>query len=54
MNEVFKYVRTGVDEDGKVIGSFQATGIRPKFVQQLETRGLHLSADIFDPSRAIE
>jgi pilus assembly protein CpaF len=54
MNEVFKYVRTGIDEDGKVIGSFQATGIRPKFVQQLETRGLKLSADIFDPSRAIE
>ena len=54
MNEVFKYVRTGIDEDGKVIGSFQATGIRPKFMQQLETRGLKLSADIFDPSRAVD
>jgi pilus assembly protein CpaF len=54
MNEVFKYVRTGIDENGKVIGSFQATGIRPKFMQQLETRGLSLSADTFDPSRTIE
>ena len=54
MNEVFKYVRTGIDEEGKVIGSFQATGIRPKFMQQLETRGLKLSADIFDPSRPLD
>ncbi|HEV2302149.1 MAG TPA: ATPase, T2SS/T4P/T4SS family, partial [Stellaceae bacterium] len=54
MNEVFKYVRTGIDEEGKVIGSFQATGIRPKFVQQLESRGLKLSADIFDPSRPVD
>ncbi|HVH75900.1 MAG TPA: CpaF family protein [Stellaceae bacterium] len=54
MNEVFRYVRTGIDEEGKVIGSFQATGIRPKFMQQLETRGLKLSADIFDPSRPLD
>ena len=54
MNEVFKYVRTGIDEEGKVIGSFQATGIRPKFMQQLETRGLKLSADIFDPGRPLD
>ena len=54
MNEVFKFARTGLDEEGRVLGSFQATGIRPKFMQQLETRGLKLSAEIFDPGRPPE
>jgi pilus assembly protein CpaF len=54
MNEVFKYVRTDTDSEGKVHGFFQASGIRPKFVQTLEPQGIHLDAELFDPSKPIE
>jgi pilus assembly protein CpaF len=54
MNEVFKFVRTETDSEGKVHGYFQATGIRPRFVQILEPQGIHLDAEVFDPSKPVE
>ena len=50
MQEIFHYKRTGMTEDGKVIGHFEATGIRPKFIEHLIARGVHLPAHLFDPS----
>jgi pilus assembly protein CpaF len=49
MQEIFKFDQTGISADGQVEGRFQATGIRPKFVQRLKTRGIHLREDLFDP-----
>ena len=49
MQEIFRYKRTGVAEDGKVIGHFEATGIRPKFMEHLIARGIHLPPHLFDP-----
>ena len=49
MQEIFKFDQTGIASDGQVQGRFQATGIRPKFVQRLKTRGIHLRDDLFDP-----
>ncbi len=43
----------GVDEKGNVLGEFRATGLRPKFMGQMESRGIHLSAEIFSPDRVI-
>jgi pilus assembly protein CpaF len=54
MNEVFKFVRTDTDEEGQVHGYFQATGIRPRFVQILEPQGIHLPVELFDPSKPID
>src|SRR5271157_3746766 len=31
MQEIYKFVREGIDADGSIVGSFRATGIRPKF-----------------------
>ncbi len=53
MQEIFRYKRTGMAEDGKVIGHFEATGIRPKFMEVLNARGIQLPAELFDPTRAI-
>ena len=53
MQEIFRYKRTGVADDGKVIGHFEATGIRPKFMEHLNARGIHLPAELFDPMRPI-
>ncbi|QYE36584.1 CpaF family protein [Polymorphobacter sp. PAMC 29334] len=50
MQEIFRYKRTGMGDDGKVIGHFEATGIRPKFIEHLIARGIHLPPHLFDPS----
>jgi len=53
MQEIYAYVRKGVDADGKVEGEFRATGIRPKFLSIIEQKGIKLSANLFDPSRPL-
>ncbi|MDI1301021.1 MAG: CpaF family protein [bacterium] len=50
MQEIFIYEQTGVDESGVVQGFFHATGIRPKFMQRLQTRGIKLDEDVFNPA----
>ena len=49
MQEIFRFVRTGVAPDGAIIGHFEATGVRPKFAQRLQAWGIKLSADMFAP-----
>lgn len=53
MQEIFKFVRTGVEPDGKIIGHFSATGIRPRFLQDLIARGINLPGSYFDPSKPL-
>jgi pilus assembly protein CpaF len=36
-----------VNEDGRATGEFIATGIRPTFMERLESAGCHLSSDLF-------
>jgi pilus assembly protein CpaF len=54
MQEIFVFEQTGVAPDGVVLGSFHATGIRPKFIDLLRTRGVKISEEIFDPTRLYE
>ena len=54
MQDIFTYEQTGVAADGTVQGHFRATGIRPKFVDRLRTRGVDLPDELFDPSRLFE
>ena len=54
MQEIYRYKVTGRDADGKVIGHFEATGIRPKFLADAETAGIHLPADLFRPDQVIQ
>lgn len=53
MQEIFRYEQMGLDDAGKVVGEFRATGIRPKFAGHLETRGIHLPSDMFAPDRQL-
>jgi pilus assembly protein CpaF len=46
MQDVFVFEQTGVI-DGKIQGRLKPTGIRPKFVEQFETQGIHLPNGIF-------
>ena len=48
MQDIFMFERSGIDENGKVRGSFHATGIRPKFAERLATAGCRLRPALFD------
>ncbi len=47
MQDIFKYVQEGVDENGRCVGNFISTGIRPSFIPRLETHGVRLPASAF-------
>lgn len=44
MQEIFLFERTSVDANGKVIGRFRTTGIRPRFAERLKQYGMQLPA----------
>jgi len=48
MQEIFMFEKVGVTQDGKVIGRFRATGVRPKVCERLRASGIHLPADMFE------
>jgi len=53
MQEIFRFHRRTTESDGRIIGEFRATGIRPKFMSELERRGIHISPDLFSPDRVL-
>jgi pilus assembly protein CpaF len=53
MQEIFRFRRLATDAQGRIRGEFRATGIRPKFANELELRGVHLSSVMFSPDRAL-
>lgn len=54
MQEIFRFEQRGVDVDGKVLGHFSATGVRPRFADRLKLFGVPVSDDSFDPDRRFE
>jgi len=48
MQEIYVFEKIGVTQDGKVIGRFRATGVRPKCCERLKASGIHLPADMFE------
>jgi len=48
MQEIFLFEKLGVTQDGKVIGRFRATGVRPKCCERLKASGIHLPGDMFE------
>ena len=49
MQEIFRFRQTGVDGDGQVQGKFEATGIRPRFIDHVTSHGMTLSSELFRP-----
>ncbi|MBX3577852.1 MAG: CpaF family protein [Rhizobiaceae bacterium] len=54
MQEIFKFVRTGMDADGKILGHFEATGLRPRFLEDLRAMGIEFPGKYFEPGRPQE
>lgn len=46
MTDIFSFEQTGV-EAGKIIGRLRPTGLRPKFMDQIEAAGINLPPSIF-------
>ncbi|MEC9092567.1 MAG: ATPase, T2SS/T4P/T4SS family, partial [Planctomycetota bacterium] len=47
MQDIFRFEQTGIGENGRARGRFVATGVRPKFMEQLEAAGVRLPASTF-------
>jgi pilus assembly protein CpaF len=53
LQEIFKFQRVSTDEDGSIQGYYQATGVRPKFLADVASRGLTVPVSYFDPTRQL-
>lgn len=47
MQDIYLFEQSGVDEKGKVVGRFKATGIRPKFMDKFEASGIKVPPGMF-------
>jgi pilus assembly protein CpaF len=54
MQDIFRFKMEGRDENNMVIGHFEATGIRPKIMDELSNHGIHLNAELFRPDKKID
>jgi pilus assembly protein CpaF len=54
MQEIFHFRQTGVSQEGHVQGRFEATGIRPRFLDQVTSHGITLAAELFRPDTKFE
>ncbi|WP_442908187.1 CpaF family protein [Janthinobacterium sp. EB271-G4-3-2] len=52
MQEIFSFKQTGVAEGGAVVGQFSASGIRPRFLERLNSFGIGVPAALFEPAAA--
>jgi pilus assembly protein CpaF len=48
LQDIFVFEKRGLSPEGRVIGRFAATGIRPKFYEKLLASGIRLRPDLFD------
>ena len=51
MQDIFMFEKGGVSSEGRRLGIFTSTGIRPKFAEKLETAGFDLPLNMFEPNR---
>ena len=48
MQDIFTFVRRGVGPNGRVVGTFRPSGIRPKFMEKLRVAGILLPAEVLE------
>jgi pilus assembly protein CpaF len=53
MHEVFSFDKKGIGPDGRVLGVFQPSRIRPKFLEQLRVAGVMLPASMFERAQEV-
>ena len=53
LQDIFIMEKLGLNQDGKVIGRFKATGIRPRFAEKMVSQGITLPAQLFEENMSI-
>ena len=53
MQDIFKFNRKGVGPDGRVVGVFEPTQIRPKFLERLRIAGIFLPHNLFEQTMEV-
>ena len=48
MQEIYMFEKVGVTKEGRVIGRFRATGVRPKVCERLRASGIELPGQMFE------
>jgi pilus assembly protein CpaF len=48
MQDIFVFEKGGLNQDGKVLGRFRATGVRPKCAERMKASGIHLPTTMFE------
>jgi pilus assembly protein CpaF len=46
--EIFRFRRMGLSPEGRVLGKFEASGVRPTFAEKLRAAGVELPASLFE------
>jgi len=50
MQDIFLFEKQGVSPEGRMMGRFRATGIRPRFAEKLQASGIAVPTNFFDDS----
>jgi len=48
LQDIFVFDRLGIGTNGRVLGRFRATGLRPTFAERLKASGIQLPPNIFE------
>ncbi|MCK4721196.1 CpaF family protein, partial [bacterium] len=54
LQDIFVFKRSGIDEQGNIIGEFEPTGILPRFLTTLEAEGIKVKREIFFPKNGLK
>jgi pilus assembly protein CpaF len=50
LQDLFVFEKLGLSQEGRIIGRFAATGIRPRFYEKLLAAGIRLPGETFEES----
>ncbi len=53
LQDLFVFEKRGVNQEGRVIGRFSATGIRPKFYEKFLASGMRLPMEMFESTEDV-
>jgi pilus assembly protein CpaF len=54
MHDIFTFVKKGIGPNGRVVGSYQPTRIRPKFLERIRVSGIMLAPEMFERSLEVD
>ncbi|MBY5980658.1 CpaF family protein [Ferrimonas balearica] len=54
LSDLFVFRRRGRDKEGNILGEFQATGVIPRFYDELVSKGINLSHGLFGSNESFE